>query len=110
VSVADELQKLADLRASGAIDDEEYERAKECVLGSSSRSRPRRPQAPGDETLGRAANRFVSISVIWGIIGLVVMLLLFFLFFLPQWNKHQDRFDKAWDDRSPIEMPRMPGR
>jgi hypothetical protein len=34
-SLTDQLSKLADLRASGALDDEEFRRAKEKLLNSS---------------------------------------------------------------------------
>ncbi len=36
-----------------------------------------------DNSLGRAANRYVSYQMVWGVIGLILFLIIFFVVFLP---------------------------
>ncbi len=95
MGIADELTNLQQLHDSGALSDEEFAKAKDAVLNSAP------PQQGGNEgegvvenlfggrkeTLGEAANRYVSLRIIMSIVGLIVFLLFFFLFFLPQWNR-----------------------
>jgi hypothetical protein len=51
---------------------------------------------PREKTeLGRAANRFVTFSIVMGIVAVVLVLLFFFLFWLPEWNRFQRDFDKG---------------
>ena len=39
-----------------------------------------------DNSLGRAANRLVTFWIIWAVVVLILMLVFFFAFFLPQWR------------------------
>lgn len=93
MTIADELKKLQQLHESGALSDEEFARAKSRVLDGA----PPNDTSGGEggnllatmfggrkETLGDAANRFVSFQMVMAAIGLIVFLLFFFLFFLPQ--------------------------
>jgi len=43
-------------------------------------------ESPYDTSLGRAANRWVTFHIVWAVIGLILMLIFFFAFFLPQWR------------------------
>jgi hypothetical protein len=40
----------------------------------------------GGRTLGEAANRYVTFQIIMTVVGLVIFLLILFLFFLPLWR------------------------
>ncbi|RYD61752.1 MAG: SHOCT domain-containing protein [Verrucomicrobiaceae bacterium] len=75
MSLSDELQRLADLKSSGALTQAEFEQAKAKLLQED--AVPRRPKFDGsrDDSLGRAANRYVTFQFIMGMIAL-----LFFLF------------------------------
>jgi hypothetical protein len=95
MNIADELQKLQQLDESGALNDEEFARAKEAVLNSTPPSRAGGSAGEGrvgnlfggkNESLGDAANRYVSFQIVMAVVGLIVFLLFFFLFFLPHWN------------------------
>ena len=110
MSLADELERLADLHRSGALDDEEFEVAKAEVLAGGSRREP----APHDggashHSLGRAANRYVSFNIVWAVLCLLVMIGIFVFFILPSFKKHEERFDREWDRGIPVAPPH-PGR
>jgi hypothetical protein len=77
MSLSDELQRLADLRSSGALTESEFERAKAKLLNED--SIPRREQSDDvpDHSLGRAANRYVTFQFIMGVIALLVFLFVF---------------------------------
>jgi hypothetical protein len=95
------------------------DRARKCQhCGEWIEGRPERRASRGaprgdrhsDPTLGRAANRFVSFYIALAIVGGLLALVFFFAFFLPQWNKHEDRFDqhqKRFEERW-NEGPRPP--
>lgn len=96
MDIADELQKLQQLQESGALNGEEFARAKQAILNGTPPARA--SSSEGDAlgggmfggrkvTLGDAANRYVSFQIVMAVIGLIVFLLFFFLFFLPQWNR-----------------------
>jgi hypothetical protein len=100
MSLADELNKLAALRQSGALTDEEFQQAKEKLLSSPSpviepeyrRSPTGLPpifdQGSGsDESLGKAANRYVTLQMVMAVIGIVI----FLLFFAPMACRHSPR-------------------
>jgi len=77
MSIADELKKLQELRADGVLTEDEFQRAKETILAGGNQSG--RPTE--DNSIGRAANRYVSFNIIWAIIGLI--LFLYFLLGFP---------------------------
>ena len=86
MSIADELQKLEQLRSSGALSDEEFEQAKDRILEL--------PQedinislSGQPDTLGKAANRYVSFRIVMGIIGLIIFLIFFLAVFLPMFSR-----------------------
>ena len=45
-----------------------------------------RPPQGTEDLIGRAANRWVSFHIIWAVLVLILMLVFFFAFFLPQWR------------------------
>lgn len=56
MSLADDLQKLEDLRQSGALTDEEFEIAKQRVLGGTTSPSASQPTRDGESTDGMAAH------------------------------------------------------
>lgn len=50
-----------------------------------------RSRRQGD-SLGRAANRWVSFNILAALVVLILMLIFFFAFFLPHWNEGWRRF------------------
>jgi len=86
VDIAAELERLARLHDSGALSDEEFARAKDAALG---RGGARSDAAPADrdsESLGKAANRYVTFQIGMSVVGLVLFLIVFVLVFLPRLN------------------------
>jgi len=92
MSLADELEKLQNLREEGALTEDEFQVAKTKLLNA--------PAAPTgsvhnwtgnqlndfvdqDNSLGTAANRYVSFQMIMGIIGFILFVF-FSLFMLSQ--------------------------
>lgn len=73
MSLSDELQRLAELKSSGALTEAEFERAKAKLLDDEPAPRYERPD-DGDDSLGRAANRYVSFQMIMAVIGILVFL------------------------------------
>lgn len=79
MSIADELGKLERLRESGALSPAQFEAAKQRLL---------EPEPPADDnSIGRAANRFVSYQLILGVAGLIIFLVLLFTVFVPAMNE-----------------------
>ena len=108
MSIAGELERLAKLREAGAINDAEFAKAKEAILsGGGHPSAPVSNAGRDGESLGQAANRAVSVWIIICVIGLVLALVFFFAFFLPQWKSFDDRFEKQWNSfpTTPSEAP-----
>ena len=99
MSLADDLQKLDQLRSSGSLSDAEFEQAKKRLLSPPPDERPfvsddreKRKFLPdildnGDETLGRAANRYVSFQIVAGAVGLIVVLIFLFAVIIPGFNR-----------------------
>ena len=83
MSMADELAKLDHLRRSGALSDAEFEMAKRSLLHQG--AMPVR-----NDSLGRAANRYVNFQVVAAVIGLVLFLIMLFGIFLPVLNGMTD--------------------
>ncbi len=93
MSLADDLQKLEALRSSGALSEEEYQQAKARSLA------PIRDN-DGRDTLGKAANRFVSFQIVMAAVGIVIFLIMFFTFFLPMF-----RSGPSFGGPPPFNMP-----
>ena len=52
-------------------------------------------QSPQDDSLGRAANRYVSFQIGAAIFGGIVFLIMLFAVILPQMNRTNQMFDHA---------------
>ncbi|PRY36787.1 SHOCT domain-containing protein [Umezawaea tangerina] len=74
--MADELGKLDRLRQSGALSEAEFAAAKRALLQPA--------VAPvRDDSIGRAANRYVSFQMVAGVVGLVLFLVFLFAVIVP---------------------------
>jgi hypothetical protein len=74
MSLSDELQRLAELRSSGALTESEFQQAKTKLLNEKTPLRREAPDDRQDQSLGRAANRYVTFQLIMTIIvGLVIL-------------------------------------
>lgn len=109
MSISDEIERLQQLHASGALTDAEFAAAKQLVIDGAGRASAVRDEwrgrtsAPPDNSLGTAANRFVTYQMVMGVIALLVMLVFIFAFFLPQWNDSKERHDRMF--QSPFPQP-----
>jgi hypothetical protein len=74
MSLSDELQRLADLRSSGALTESEFEQAKAKLLKEDPAPRRQQPDETRDDSLGRAANRYVTFQFIMGVIAILIFL------------------------------------
>ena len=66
LSIADEIQKLVALRGSGSLSDEEFQQAKQSLLDSESSN------STNTQSVGRAANRFVTFYIVASILGFLI--------------------------------------
>lgn len=84
MSLVDELRKLSDLKASGALTEEEFEQAKSQLLRESTEDKGLLSEVEKhDGSLGQAANRYVSYQIVMGVIGFIIFLIMLFTVFLP---------------------------
>ncbi len=85
MGLAEDLQKLKELRDNGTLSEEEFVRAKAKLLTTPSIA----PSTPPLQTdaIGEAAKAWITYKVIAGIIGLIIAAIFFFGFFLPKWNE-----------------------
>jgi hypothetical protein len=83
MNLTDELERLGRLHKDGTLNDEEFARAKQKLLNEPAREQPVEPR---DNSLGEAANRYVSFQVVMSIIGLIIFLIFVFGFVLPHMN------------------------
>jgi hypothetical protein len=74
MSLSDELQRLADLRSSGALTESEFQQAKAKLLKEDSAPRRQQPDHRQDQSLGRAANRYVTFQFIFSVIAILIFL------------------------------------
>ena len=94
MDLADQIAKLHALYEAGALSPDEFAAAKRALLEPSgppdlpSRSNQRpRPGDDPDQSLGRAANRYMNLQIVVAVIGAVVFLTILFGFFLPLFNR-----------------------
>lgn len=81
MSIADELEKLSQLKQDGLLSEEEFEAAKSKVIsGPTSKQTPPtesntfRQITEQDNSIGNAANKYVTFQIIMGIIGVIIFL------------------------------------
>ncbi len=74
MSLPAELQRLADLRSSGALTELEFQQAKAKLLNQDPVPRRQAPDDRREDSLGRAANRYVTFQFIMAIIAILIFL------------------------------------
>jgi hypothetical protein len=97
MSIADELKKLAEMHAGGTLTDEEFQQAKKKLLATPEETPDETPRAPrsglprsfplesgNDDSVGKAANRYVTLQMVMAVIGILILL----LFFAPMMCSH----------------------
>ena len=85
MSLADELQKLEQLRTAGSLSAEEFQQAKTQLLSSAPEQRGFLAD-DGPDSLGKAANRYVSFRMVMAVVGFIIFLIIFFTVFLPKFS------------------------
>jgi hypothetical protein len=94
MSLADELQKLQELRDDGTLTEEEFAQAKAAQLDTpptvdiqqSSASVP-------NASLGNAAQQWVNLQIVGSVVSGIVFLIMVFGIFLPA----QQDFNRRWE-------------
>ena len=84
MNLPDELDRLRQMHDNGSLTDEEFSQAKRNLLapmaqGATSQSTPE----DNTNSLGQAANRYVTMQVVMGIAILVVFLIFIFAVIVP---------------------------
>lgn len=74
MSLTDELQRLAELKASGALTESEFQMAKAKLLVRDVTINIPKTGGEPDQSLGRAANRYVTFQMIMAVIAVLVFL------------------------------------
>jgi hypothetical protein len=100
MELADEIRRLKELHDEGALTDDEFSQAKAALLdgGTDASLRTAWGQDRSDDGFGVAAKRWVNFQIAIIIVGLALALVFFFGFFLPNWRKTRDDFDRRWDE------------
>jgi hypothetical protein len=94
MDLADQLTKLQLLRESGALTEAEFTLAKQKLIHADPRPIQRglfdglfRANERDENTLGKAANRYVSLQMVMAVIGIILFLIFFLTVFLPGFNR-----------------------
>jgi len=82
LNITDELERLGRLHKDGTLSDEEFAQAKSKLLNQPSE---REPPAE-DNSLGGAANRYVTFQIVMSVIGVIIFLIFLFGVILPHMN------------------------
>jgi hypothetical protein len=98
MDLSDEIRKLKDLHDSGALTESEFAQAKAALLAASPSTGRATPRSGSDSALGAAAKKWVNLQIVMVIVAVVLALIFFFGFFLPNWNKSQADFDRRWNE------------
>ena len=77
--MTDELERLGQLHKDGTLSDEEFAQAKSKLLNQPDESQP----AERDNSLGEAANRYVSLQMVMSVVGVIIFLIFLFGVILP---------------------------
>ncbi len=87
MSLADDLERLHKIHQEGGLSDEEFARAKEKLLERPTEPPPLRRERENN-SLGDAANRYVSFQIGMSIIGVIIFLIFLFAVILPKTSSH----------------------
>ena len=91
MNLTDELERLGKLHKDGVLTDDEFAQAKDKLLNQPEQATADfigsdRQSSTEDNSLGNAANRYVSFQIVMGIIGFIIFLIVFFTVFLPHFG------------------------
>jgi hypothetical protein len=91
MNVTDELERLSQLRKDGALTNAEFAQAKNKLLNQQNDSEPGNTS---DNSLGEAANRYVTFRMVMGVLGFILFLIVFLTVFLPHMNSSNGPFGR----------------
>ncbi|HEY3298111.1 MAG TPA: SHOCT domain-containing protein [Armatimonadota bacterium] len=88
MGLVEDLQKLQEMRTSGLLTDEEFQQAKVKLLSEHGNGTP--PgllgmDKPDEESLGNAANRYVTLQYVSYVVSIIIFVI-FLLSFMSRWN------------------------
>jgi hypothetical protein len=83
MNITEELERLSKLHADGGLTDDEFAKAKAKLLDSETaknsdddgRAIKEVSSELGDNSLGNAANRYVTFRIVMGVIGLIIFVI-----------------------------------
>jgi hypothetical protein len=83
MNITDELERLSKLHAGGGLTDDEFAKAKAKLLDSETAKSSDDDGRPieevsrelGSNSLGNAANRYVTFQIVMGVIGIIVFVI-----------------------------------
>ncbi len=87
MNMTDELERLSKLHQDGALNDEEFARAKAKLLNPPAEESSPGPRQFSENSLGDAANRYVTFRIMMGVLGFIIFIIFFLGFFLPMFHK-----------------------
>jgi hypothetical protein len=79
MNVTDELERLSKLHKDGTLSDEEFAQAKSKLLSQPAESE----LTERDDSLGKAANRYVLLQIVMAVIGVIIFVIVLFGIILP---------------------------
>ncbi|MGD1083213.1 MAG: SHOCT domain-containing protein [Verrucomicrobiota bacterium] len=79
MNLTEELERLSQLHKDGTLSDDEFAQAKSKLLNQPGESQP----AERDNSLGEAANRYVSLQMVMSVVGIIIFLIILFGVILP---------------------------
>jgi len=102
MNITDDLERLGKLHKDGTLNDGEFARAKAKLLSQETegRSDDAGPEIDGgkgiieDNSLGTAANRYVTFRIVMGILGFIIFLIFLFGVFLPHLPSNNSPFGR----------------
>ena len=118
MDIVEQLERLAELREKGAISDEEFAAAKQRIIdgeepkspglklppvGPDPRPQPSYPPVGNPNSLGHAANRWVSLQIVMAIVGIII-----FLIMGSTMCSKMNQFERSWIQEPSITIPPPP--
>jgi hypothetical protein len=82
MNMTDELERLGKLHKDGVLSDDEFAKAKNKLLNQGERDDSDANRTE-DNSLGQAANRYVTLQAVMAVIGVIIFLIFLFGVILP---------------------------
>jgi hypothetical protein len=93
MNITDELEKLGKLHKDGVLSDDEFAKAKNKLLNQSETNDTDTNQTQ-DNSLGEAANRYVTLQTVMAVIGIIIFLIFLFGVILPHMPSNNGPFGR----------------